>query len=125
VKKGIRMFVLALAALTAGGAALAWAAPPKERKGESQLRTLDGVVMGKADAPLSGAVVYLKNTKTLAVKSLYSGADGAYRFNALSPNTDYEVFAEYRGKRSDTKTLSAFDSRTQTRINLHIDVAAQ
>jgi hypothetical protein len=92
------------------------------KKTENQLRTLEGLVMGKGDAPLPGAVVYLKNVKTLAVKSLYSGDDGAYRFNALSPNSDYEVFAEYKGQRSSTKTLSSFDSRPAARINLKIDV---
>lgn len=92
-------------------------------KNDPQTRTLEGLVMGQGDAPLTGAVVYLKNTRTLSVKSMYSAADGGYRFNALSPQNDYEVFAEYKGKRSDTKTLSSFDSRATTRINLHIDVA--
>jgi len=92
------------------------------KKAENQLRTLEGLVMGKGDAPLPGAVVYLKNVKTLAVKTLYSGDDGAYRFNALSPNTDYEVFAEYKGKKGDVKTLSSFDSRPNARINLKIDI---
>lgn len=122
MKKVFRIVVLSLAALTASGAVLAWAASPEKKK-ESQLRTLEGFVFGQGDAALPGAVVYLKNTKTLAVKSLYSGDDGSYRFNALSPNSDYEIFAEYQGKRSDTKTLSSFDSRTTARINLKIDVA--
>lgn len=123
MKKFFRMFVLAAAALALTGVAGAQLFPRPKKDRESQLRTLDGLVMGKGDAPLAGAVVYLKNTKTLAVKSLYTGEDGLYRFNALSPNTDYEVFAEYKGKRSDTKTLSSFDSRAAARINLKIDVA--
>jgi hypothetical protein len=104
--------------LTALAVALA---APKEK--EPQVRTLQGFVYGQGDAPLPAAVVYLKNVRTLAVKSLYAGDDGSYRFNALSPNTDYEIFAEYKGKKSDTKTLSSFDSRMQPRINLHIDIA--
>jgi Carboxypeptidase regulatory-like domain len=111
----IVVVVVALAALAAALAA------PKEK--EPQIRTLQGFVYGQGDAPLAGAVVYLKNTRNLAIKSLYSGDDGGYRFNALSPNTDYEIFAEYKGKKSDTKTLSSFDSRLSPRINLHIDIA--
>lgn len=103
--------VLALGALAVPG------------KNDPQTRSLEGLVLGKGDAPLSGAVVYLKNTRTLSVKSQYAGDDGGYRFNALSPNNDYEIFAEYKGKRSDTKTLSSFDSRPAARINLHIDTA--
>ena len=126
MRKLFRIAVLSLAALTVSGVVLAWAAPGAafgDKKKENQLRTLEGFIYGQGDAPLSAAVVYLKNTKTLAVKSLYSGDEGSYRFNALSPNTDYEIFAEYKGKRSDTKVLSSFDSRTQARINLHIDAA--
>lgn len=124
MKKLFRVFVLVAAALALSGAAGAQLFPRGNKKDrESQLRTLDGLVRGQGDAPLAGAVVYLKNVKTLAVKSLYTGEDGSYRFNALSPNSDYEVFAEYNGKRSDTKTLSSFDSRAAARINLKIDVA--
>ncbi|MBI2679104.1 MAG: carboxypeptidase regulatory-like domain-containing protein [Candidatus Koribacter versatilis] len=121
MKRFIRILALALVATLATGALSAQLFPRPKNNRENQLRTLDGVVMGKGDAPLSGAVVYLKNAKTLAVKSLYSGDDGGYRFNALAPNTDYEVFAEYKGKKSDTKTMSSFDSRPNVRINLHID----
>ena len=133
MKRFFRILVFAFAAAALSGAVLAQAYPathpeaahPEAKKGdrENQLRTLDGVVMGHGDAPLSGAVVYLKNAKTLAVKSLYSSEGGLYRFNALAPNTDYEVFAEYKGKRSDTRTMSSFDSRPNVRINLHIDIA--
>lgn len=102
--------------------ALAASAAPQKRDRESQLRSLVGVVFGQGETPLPDSVVYLKNTKTLAVKTFIADANGGYRFHALSPNTDYEVFAEYQGKRSDTKTLSAFDSRPEARINLKIDV---
>jgi hypothetical protein len=111
--------ILAVVAVVA--LALAATAPAKEK--EPLQRNLAGFVYGQGDTPLPSAVVYLKNTKTLAVKSLYAGDDGRYRFSALSPNTDYEIFAEYKGKRSDTKTLSSFDSRADARINLHIDIA--
>jgi len=39
----------------------------------------------------------------------------------LAPNVDYEVHAEYKGARSDTKTLSSFDSRKEAIINLKIN----
>lgn len=86
-----------------------------------QSRSLNGVVSDKSENPLPNAIVHLKNTKTMAVKTFIAGADGTYRFHALSPNVDYEVHAESNGKASDTKTLSSFDSRADTRINLHID----
>jgi hypothetical protein len=85
-------------------------------------RTLQGQIMKNSEAPLPGAVVYLKNTKTLAVRSFISDAGGNYRFTSLSPNIDYEVHAEYQGQKSDTKTLSSFDSRTTATINLKLGV---
>jgi protocatechuate 3,4-dioxygenase beta subunit len=87
---------------------------------EPQVRTLTGQVVNPEGKPLPEAIVYLKNTKTLAVKTFIAGQDGTYRFNALSPNVDYEVHAEHNGKKSDAKTLSSFDSRKTATINLKI-----
>lgn len=84
-------------------------------------RTLQGQVMKGGDAPLPGAVVYLKNTKTLAIRTFVSDDKGNYRFASLSPNVDYEIYAEYKGAKSDTKTLSAFDSRSTATINLKVN----
>ncbi len=91
-------------------------------KNQPPLRSLQGQVMGHGDAPLADAIVHLKNTRTLAVRSFITRADGQYQFNSLTPNVNYEVYAQNRdGKKSDTKTLSAFDSRAKARIDLHID----
>ena len=84
-------------------------------------RTLAGKVIDKQDNPLPDAVVYLSNTRTQAVKSYIVGADGAYHFPELSPNIDYEVYAQFNGKKSDTKTISHFDDRHQLNMNLRID----
>jgi len=84
-------------------------------------RLLTGRVIDKQDAPLPSAVVYLANTRTRAVKTFIVGQDGNYRFPALSPNVDYEVYAQYQGHKSDTKTVSQFDTRAQVNINLRID----
>jgi Carboxypeptidase regulatory-like domain len=85
-------------------------------------RLLIGRVLDHADNPLPGSVVYLNNTRTQAVKTYIVGEDGSYRFPALSPNIDYQVYAQLKGRKSDTKTLSSFDSRTQVNIVLKIDM---
>jgi len=103
--------------------ALAWPAaaePPKEKP--PQTRTVSGQVMDQDDNPLPDAVVYLKNTKTLAIKSYISDAKGNYHFSSLSPNVDYELYAEYKDHRSPTRTLSNFDSRTEVVFNLRINL---
>ena len=83
-------------------------------------RTLTGVVLDKGDAPVSNAVVYLKNMKSLAVKTVIAANDGTYRFPELSPNVDYEVYAQREGKKSDTKVLSQFDDRQKANMVLRI-----
>ena len=89
---------------------------------QSGARTLVGYVFDKNEKPLPNAVVYLKNTKTLAVKTFIADGEASYRFHALSSNVDYEVWAEFQGKKSDTKTLSSFDTRPNARINLKVDL---
>jgi protocatechuate 3,4-dioxygenase beta subunit len=83
-------------------------------------RSLTGRVFSRQNQPLQRAIVYLKNTKSLALKTYITDSDGGYRFSGLSPNIDYQVYAELNGARSDTKTLSAFDTRKQVSISLQI-----
>src|SRR5215472_7663677 len=100
--RGLVQIAMAAALITLLGFPLG----AQKDKNAPQTRTLTGTVMNKADQPLEKSLVYLKNTKTLMVQTFITGADGKFRFNSLSPNTDYDLFAEYNGKRSNTRTLS-------------------
>ncbi len=93
---------------------------PKPQK----TRLLTGKVLDAGDSPLPNAVVYLTNTHTRAVKTYIVGPDGAYRFPALQPTIDYEVYAQYNNRKSGTKTVSEFDDRSQVYISLKIDTKA-
>lgn len=84
-------------------------------------RVVQGRVMDKSAALLSGAVVYLKDGHSLAVKSFISNEQGTYRFGQLAQNTDYEIWAEHDGKKSPVKTISSFDNKNQIFIDLKID----
>jgi hypothetical protein len=91
-----------------------------QQRGDAQ-RVVQGKVFDASNAPIKGAVVYLKDSRTLAVKSFFSDGEGAYRFGQLSQNTDYEIWAESDGKKSAVKTISSFDSKNQFVINLKIE----
>jgi len=93
-----------------------------DKKDKSTGRLLLGKVLDKQDNPLPDAVVYVTNTRTRAVKTYIVGKDGSYRFPALSNAVDYEVYAQYRGKKSDTKGVSQFDDRSQVYVDLRVDV---
>jgi hypothetical protein len=84
-------------------------------------RTIEGRVHDKNDAPLKGAVVYLKDSRTLAVKSFISDDEGTFHFGQLSQNTDYELYAEFEGKRSKSKNVSSFDNKNDFNFTLKIE----
>ncbi|MGH9634572.1 MAG: carboxypeptidase-like regulatory domain-containing protein [Candidatus Angelobacter sp.] len=90
------------------------------QRGQNEARTLVGHVLDDREQPLQKAIVYLKNTKSLSIKTYISEPDGTFRFSGLSSNIDYEVYAEHEGARSDVKTLSGFDSRRQVNMTLKI-----
>jgi len=101
------LLVLVLLALSAGA--------------QSELRTVRGAILDKTENPVSSAVVYLKNVRTLAVKTYISDRSGEYRFSGLDPNVDYEVHAESESMTSNTRTVSSFDSRKDIVISLKLD----
>jgi hypothetical protein len=84
-------------------------------------RVVQGKVVNKAGKPLPGAIVYLKDATSLNVKSYIVPQNGFYRFGQLSQDTDYQVWAELDGKKSDVRTISSFDNRKQFYIDLVID----
>ncbi len=94
-------------------------APAQSR--ESQLRTVRGTVTNRDDSPIASAVVFLKDLRTLTVKTHISDDAGNYRFSGLDPNVDYEIHAEYQDLASAKRTISSLDGRKDMVINLKLD----
>lgn len=92
-----------------------------DKKDKTVGRLLFGKVLDPGDNPLPDAVVYVTDTRTRAVKTYIVGPDGSFRFPALSTSVDYEVYAQFKGHRSDTKSVSQFDDRSQVYMDLKID----
>ena len=92
-----------------------------DKKEKATGRLLYGKVLDPSDNPLPDAVVYVTNTRTRAVKTYIVGKDGTYRFPALSTAVDYEIYAQYQGKKSDTKGISQFDDRSQVYLDLKVN----
>ena len=111
------LIILTALALCAGMTAVA-----QDAKHEAQLRTVRGVVADKAsEDPVASAVVFLKNTRTNAVRSYIADEEGNYRFSGLDPNVDYEIHAEKDGAKSTTRTVSSFDNKKEIVINLKLE----
>ena len=86
-------------------------AQSKKKKGDDRPGASKDRDRPPTTAPAPGAVVQLKNTKTLQIRSFIAKEHGAYYFHGLSPDVDYELKAEFQGRPAATKTLSSFDSR--------------
>ena len=99
--------------------------PPDGRVDPRAPKTLTGQVVDKDGKGLPQAVVYLKNQRTLEVRTHISDGEGKYRFNGLNPETDFAVHAEHRGASSPTRTVSSFDDKKDVYLVLEIDPARQ
>lgn len=117
----MKRLILALALVAAMFSIRAQAAESQKKKdADSTVRSVQGTVTDPAGKSIAGAVVHLKNTKTLQIRSFITKEDGSYVFHGLSTNVDYELKAEADKQASDSKTLSVFDARNKAVINLKI-----
>ncbi len=115
----------ALAALlgSLSPAPMAWGSGPAASTTKvPHLRTIEGEVCRKDGTPIQGAVVYLQDTKSLAVKSYLSDDQGHFHFRQLSMSLDYDLWAELNGKRSKTKRISQFNSKPDLSYKLKLPV---
>jgi len=88
---------------------------------QSAERSVQGRVVTENDTPIRNAIVYLSDSRTMAVESYITQEDGAYRFEQISPNDDYKLWAQIDGKKSKAKILSSFDDRKEFHVILKID----
>ena len=92
------------------------------KKGEDpNIRMVQGTVSDAEGNAVEGAVVQIKNTKNLQIRSFITKEHGAFYFHNLDANIDYELRAEHQDQASSVRTLSAFDSRKQPVINLKLE----
>ena len=66
----------------------------KSKKEESTVRSVQGTVFDNQDQPVVGAVVQLKDLRTLQMRSYITKANGEYHFSSLKIDDDYEVEAK-------------------------------
>jgi hypothetical protein len=118
--KAVAKWLVCIALLGCMGVLPASAQTQNRRSFDTGTRTVTGVVTDHNGKPASGAVVLLKNSKTLQVRSYRTKEDGVYKFFGLSPNDDFELRAQLNGVSSGSKTLSQFDGRKETKIDLKL-----
>jgi len=97
------------------------AAAQKKSKEDANARAVQGTVLDSDSKPVPGAVVQLKDMRTLQVRSFIAQSDGAYHFAGLKADVDYQLKAVSQGSESGWKTLSVFDDRKTAIINLKLE----
>jgi hypothetical protein len=95
-------------------------APVAGPAGTPITRSIEGTVLDAHGSAVPNAVVLLKDTKTLQVRSYLAQNDGKYHFYGLSSDINYELRAQSNGLTSPVKTVSVFDSHRIVTLNLKL-----
>lgn len=101
--------------------ASAQAQSKQEKREEANSRAVQGTVVDPSDQPVPGAVVQLKEMRTLQVRSFITQQDGGYHFSGLKTDVDYELKAAYKDMSSGPKKLSVFDTRKEAILNFKLE----
>jgi hypothetical protein len=98
-----------------------WSSDKKGKDRDRSVRTLAGEVRLADDTLVEGAVVQVKNLKTLQIRSFITLKDGKYSFQNLSSTVDYEVRANWKENSSPKRMLTVYDTRLDAVINLKLE----
>ena len=97
----------------------------KEKRQAATERMVQGTVFDAGDKPINDAVVQLKDSRTLQVRSFITQDNGTYHFAGLKIDNDYQLKADHNGMTSGWKTLSVFDTRKEPVMNLRLEKKKQ
>jgi hypothetical protein len=110
---------LAAVALTVGltvGLSLLAAA-----QGSGTLRAVEGSVLDSGGSPVNGAIVQLKDMKTLQIRSFITRENGAFVFQGIKKSVEYELKAKHQQRESKPRLLTIFDDRERATIDLKLE----
>ncbi|MBI5280938.1 MAG: carboxypeptidase regulatory-like domain-containing protein [Candidatus Solibacter usitatus] len=116
-----RRLLLALALSAAALGAFQWTNQKKDKARDPHVRNVTGVVNLPDGSLAVGAVVQLKNRKSLQVRSFITQTNGKYQFQNLSTGVDYELKADFNEFSSPVRALTIFDTRLDAIVNLKLE----
>lgn len=71
---------------------------------------VQGVVQDSSGKAISGAMVYLKSSRSKSTNIVVTDGKGAYRFAPLAADTDYEIWAQIGSQKGPVRPISAFST---------------
>ena len=84
-------------------------------------RTVRGQVLDAKDKAVAGALVHLTNLSSKERLSVVTDKEGRYQFNEVSRKFDFELTAEFEGKKARPRRLSQFDPRDIAVLNFKLE----
>lgn len=96
-------------------------APVIGQPGTNTTKSIVGSVVDDHGSPVPHAIVLLKDTKTLQIRSYIAQNDGSYHFYNLSGDINWQLRAESNGLTSKSKMVSVFDSHKVVKLNLKLN----
>src|SRR6266478_5014309 len=117
----VRVLTIGVVALILSAGLLAQNKSRQERREEANSRAVQGLVAGADDQPANGAVVQLKDMRTLQVRSFITQTDGQYHFSGLRGDIDYQLTVKSGDATAAPRTLSLFDNRKEAVMNFKLD----
>jgi len=120
-----RVLLCYLFAILTPAGAFQWTNQKKDKGRDRSIRTLTGEVRLPDDTLAEGAVVQIKNLKTLQIRSYITQKDGKYTFQNLSASVDFEIRATWKDYASPKRMLTVYDSRLDPVINLKLEPAGK
>ena len=87
---------------------------------ERVLRNLSEILeaAGSGLGKVVSATVFLKDIKDKTIRSYTTDAKGHFRFTQVNMAEDHELWAEKDGKKTQTKTVSSWDTRKEFETEL-------
>jgi hypothetical protein len=121
-RNGRRLMALgALAVILSSGLSAQQKKTREERREEASSRSVQGVVTGPDEQPSVGAVVQLKDTRSLQIRSFITLSDGMYHFSGLRQDIDYQLTAKSGDLTAGPRPLSIFDNRKEAILNFKLE----
>ena len=114
-----RLAVLALA-LAAFGLTAAAPSLLARKKKPPTTKTVRGQVLDQQENGIVGAAVEMTDLTTGKKTAIYTEEGGHFVFTGLKTFDDYSFRATDKGKTSDIRKVSSWDTRMRVVVNLHI-----
>jgi hypothetical protein len=90
------------------------------QRGQTDARTVSGIVSDPDHEPIRGAVVELENSSTHEVVSFITNADGHFVFHRLDSHADFRIWATFRNQKSAIHNISMFDDHIDKVIGISL-----